>query len=165
MTTEQYQTGYEEGYQEGWNAAMDEGKAPQQEPVAWLVPTLQTFKGAERVHFTRAPGCTMTDAELIDHMEGRVVWIAKTFSDSPGVTDRFGVEHKPKPLYTAPQPAPAPLSGDVLKKAARYDFLRDCDLDYMAEMYWPGRQVPTGDELDAAIDAAKSAQNGGSNVK
>lgn len=87
--------------------------APQQEaqePVAWLVPTLQTFKGAERVHFTRAPGCSMTDAELIDHMEGRVVWIAKTFSDSPGITDKFGVEHKPKPLYTAPQPAPAPLS-------------------------------------------------------
>ena len=77
-----------------------------QEPVAWLVPTLQTFKGAERVHFTRAPGRTMTDAELIDHMEGRVVWIAKTFSDSPGITDKFGVEHKPKPLYTAPQPAP-----------------------------------------------------------
>jgi len=104
-----------------WQAAMAQAAskaAPQQEaqePVAWLVPTLQTFKGAERVHFTRAPGCAMTDAELIDHMEGRVVWIAKTFSDSPGVTDKFGVEHKPKPLYTtpqsaAPQAAPAVLS-------------------------------------------------------
>jgi hypothetical protein len=81
-------------------------KQEAQEPIAWLVPMLQTFKGAERVHFTRAPGCTMTDAELIEHMEGRVVWIAKTFSDSPGITDKFGVEHKPKPLYTAPQPAP-----------------------------------------------------------
>ena len=58
------------------------------------------------------------------------------------------------------QPAPAPLSDDVLEKAARYDLLRDCDLDDMAAKYWPGGQVPTGDEFDAAIDAALAAQGG-----
>lgn len=73
-------------------------------PVAWLVPHLHTFKGATKVHFTRAPGCTMTDAELMEDLEGRVMWLPSTFSDSPGVTDKFGVHHKPKPLYTHPSP-------------------------------------------------------------
>ena len=58
------------------------------------------------------------------------------------------------------QPAPAPLSDDVLEKAARYDLLRDCDLDDMAAKYWPGGQVPTGDEFDVAIGAALAAQRG-----
>ena len=40
------------------------------------------------------------------------------------------------------------------KDAERYQFLRDCDLDDMAAKYWPGGQVPTGEEFDAAIDAA-----------
>jgi len=75
------------------------------EPVAWMVPKLQTFKGATRVHFTRAPGCTMTDAELIEELEGRVMWLPQSFSDCPdGVVDKFGVKHFPKPLYTAPPP-------------------------------------------------------------
>lgn len=79
-----------------------------QEPVAWMVPKLQTFKGATRVHFTRAPGCTMTDAELMDDLEGRVMWLPQSFSDCPdGVVDKFGVKHFPKPLYAAPQPAVA----------------------------------------------------------
>ena len=32
--------------------------------------------------------------------------------------------------------------------------------DDMAAKYWPGGQVPTGDEFDAAIDAALAAQGG-----
>lgn len=74
------------------------------EVVAWLVPHLHTFKGATKVHFTRAPGCTMTNVELMEDLEGRVMWLPSTFSDSPGVTDKFGVHHKPKPLFTTPQP-------------------------------------------------------------
>ena len=45
------------------------------------------------------------------------------------------------------------------KDAGRYQFLRDCDLDDMAAKYWPGGQVPTGEEFDAAIDAAIRALN------
>ena len=91
------------------------------EVVAWLVPHLRTFKGATKVHFTRAPGCTMTDAELMDDLEGRVMWLPSTFSDSPGVTDKFGVHHKPKPLFTTPQPTQAqagavPLTVDEVEQ-------------------------------------------------
>lgn len=89
-------------------------------PVAWLVPKLHTFKGAERVHFTRAPGCTMTDAELTEYMEGRVMWLPTTFCDSDaGVTDKLGVVHKPKPLYTTPQPTQAQAGAVPLTKEQR----------------------------------------------
>lgn len=46
------------------------------------------------------------------------------------------------------------------KDAERYQFLRYCDLDEMAQEYWPGGDVPTGEALDSAIDAAmkKKAQ-------
>lgn len=40
------------------------------------------------------------------------------------------------------------------KDAERYQFLRYCDLDDMAQEYWPGGDVPTGEALDSAIDAA-----------
>lgn len=99
-------------------------------PVAWLVPKLHTFKGAERVRFTRAPGCTMTDAELTDYMEGRVMWLPTTFCDSDaGVTDKFGVVHKPKPLYTTPQPTQAqpgavPLTDGQAKEVLWAEHLR-----------------------------------------
>jgi len=59
----------------------------------------------------------------------------------------------------APQAAPA-VDEQMRKDAGRYRFLRDCDLDYMAEMYWPDGQVPTNERLDAAIDAALAAQGG-----
>ena len=153
----------------GTPPAEQQAQQEAQEPVAWLVPTLQTFKGAERVHFTRAPGCTMTDAELIDHMEGRVVWIAKTFSDSPGITDKFGVEHKPKPLYTAPQPAPAPLSYDVVKDAARWHMavLIGNELMMRPEKRTHATAVKaymdathSGSDLTGAVDAAIAAQGG-----
>ena len=36
------------------------------------------------------------------------MWLPTTFCDSDaGVTDKFGVVHKPKPLYTTPQPTQA----------------------------------------------------------
>lgn len=107
------------------------------EPVAWLVPKLHTFKGAERVHFTRAPGCTMTDAELTEYMEGRVMWLPTTFCDSDaGVTDKLGVVHKPKPLYTTPQPTQAqtgavPLTSAQIKAAAP-EYRVDDFLDFNA---------------------------------
>lgn len=46
------------------------------------------------------------------------------------------------------------------KDAERYRFLRECDLDDMAAQYWPGGEVPVGEEFDAAIDAAKGEPHG-----
>jgi hypothetical protein len=56
-------------------------------------------------------------------------------------------------LYTAPQPNPD------AQDAARYRWLAECDLDLMRAKYWPDGEVPTGEELDAAIDHAM--QKGG----
>lgn len=52
-------------------------------------------------------------------------------------------------LYNEP-----PVVSAEARDAARYRFLRHADLDFMAAKYWPGRDVPEGDEFDAAIDAA-----------
>lgn len=69
-------------------------------PDAWLIPELQTFKNVTKVHFSRAPGCTLSDEELMESIEGTVAWRASTFSDGGSVVDKFGVRHHPKPLYT-----------------------------------------------------------------
>lgn len=53
--------------------------------------------------------------------------------------------------------AKARTKGEELN-AERYRLLRHCDLDDMAEKYWPGREVPTGVALDIVIDAAIAAQ-------
>lgn len=45
------------------------------------------------------------------------------------------------------------------KDAERYRFLRNCDLDDMAAKYWPNAEVPTDEVFDAAIDAAKGAED------
>ena len=69
---------------------------------------------------------------------------------------------------TAPQPAPAPLSDDVVKDAARYQWLREnwftmtsnyqrCVTFKVGEPRWSDI---TEEELDAAIDAALAAQGG-----
>ena len=44
--------------------------------------------------------------------------------------------------------------------AARYQFLRDqdTDLDALAATYYPGKEVPSGEELDAVIDSAMEAK-------
>ena len=77
----------------------------------------------------------------------------------------------PIPLYPhfpAPQPAPAPLSDDVVKDAARYRWLRDFhhgdvqdELPYIAagEGY-DGAWALTGEDADKEIDAAIAAQGG-----
>jgi hypothetical protein len=43
---------------------------------------------------------------------------------------------------------------EAAKDAERYGWLRFADLDEMAAKYWPNGQVPTGDDFDAAVDAA-----------
>jgi hypothetical protein len=70
------------------------------EPVGYSVPQLQTFKGAKSVHFGRAPGCTASDAELIQMLEGTVVRRLEVFSDLPPVTDKHGVTHYVEPVYS-----------------------------------------------------------------
>ena len=62
-------------------------------------------------------------------------------------------------LYTAPQPAPAPLSDDVVKDAARYRWLIDQHW-IQTEVEWrliSTDQDSTIKQLDAAIDAAIAA--------
>lgn len=70
---------------------------------------------------------------------------------------------------TAPQPAPAPLSDDVVKDAARYAALRDGSIehdDILETVKDPGKwEQPYavllgGVALDSAIDAALAAQGG-----
>lgn len=62
-----------------------------------------------------------------------------------------------QPLYTAPQPAPAPLGDDVVRDAARYRWLRDeCDdVDVKDGLMWIAQSHET---LDAAIDAATASR-------
>lgn len=43
---------------------------------------------------------------------------------------------------------------DVERDAARYQFLRHCDLDALASDNWGIKEVYTGKKLDDAIDAA-----------
>ena len=73
------------------------------------------------------------------------------------------------PLYTAPQPAPAPLSDDVVRDAARYAAVRDGSIehdDILKTVKDPGKwEQPyavllRGVALDSAIDAALAAQGG-----
>jgi hypothetical protein len=63
------------------------------------------------------------------------------------------------PLYTAPQPAPAPLSDDVVKDAARYRWLREGN-DAKHGAAWHVAVNLYGCEWDAAIDAALASQGG-----
>jgi len=84
-----------------------------EEPDAWLVPSLVTFKNVKKVHFFRTEaGMNKTDAELMAELEGTVLWSAETvfFNDGApskdgtiveggGVKDKDGVVHLPVPLY------------------------------------------------------------------
>lgn len=71
-------------------------------PSAWLVPKLLDFKGATKVHFTRAEGNNSTDEELKDLIGGTVIFHAETVFLNDGgeyVEDKHGVRHYPIPLY------------------------------------------------------------------
>ena len=64
--------------------------------------------------------------------------------------------------WAAPQPAPAPLSDDVVRDAARYRWLIDQHW-IQTEVDWrliSTHQDSTIRQLDAAIDAAIAAQGG-----
>ena len=89
---------------------------PAQEPEAWLIPSLASFKDAKSVSFSRVEGCTLTDAQLIEKMSGEVLWRVEFFSDGDGVIDRHGAHHAPKPLYTRPAPTQPALSDDDIEK-------------------------------------------------
>lgn len=58
------------------------------------------------------------------------------------------------PLYTAPQPAPAPRSDDVVRDAARYRRLREHEgADGLIRSDCRGLYLPQRDALDSAVDA------------
>ena len=68
---------------------------------AWLVPSLLTFEGVKKVHFSRAPGGEhLTDDQLKALLEGTVTYNAETvfFNDGGPVVDKDGVTHPPVPL-------------------------------------------------------------------
>lgn len=62
-----------------------------------------------------------------------------------------------KPYTVALVRAGSAASAGDARDAARYRFLRFADLDSIAEVHWKDAEVPTGDEFDAAIDAAMAA--------
>jgi len=79
-------------------AAADGGRGGV-EPAAYLVPRLLTFKGVRR---------TSCPVEMQPIFEGTVAWEASLIGDAHPVTDKDGVTHHTKPLYTA---HPAPSAG------------------------------------------------------
>ena len=103
----------------------------------------------------------LMEAEAAPQQEAQepVAWLSPWRADQV-TTDYDAYGERGIPLYTAPQPAPAPLSDDVVRDAARYRWLRDVP---MAE--WPD-ELATAFQLqqnaiwDAAIDAAIAAQGG-----
>jgi hypothetical protein len=103
------------------------------EPTAWLIPVLLDFTGARKVHFSRTEqGKNLTDDELKQGLEGRVIWHAETVFLNDGdstVIDKFGVKHSPKPLYlhppTTPQEAISPAIAEFIKELERMNQFAD----------------------------------------
>ena len=126
--------------------------APQQEaqePAAWRL-TNTAYRKPKYEYF-----------EHKSHAEVRQEQFNQSVDD--------GGLHNLTPLYTAPQPAPAPLSDDVVKDAARYRFLAGhCR---STSEHWGGRwsivvdgpapkSHDSEDDFDEAVDAALAAQGG-----
>ena len=58
------------------------------EVAAWYVPHLLEFGGRR----------TSCPSDLVPQLDGTVAWGVELHSDGDTVTDKFGVEHKPRPL-------------------------------------------------------------------
>jgi hypothetical protein len=74
-------------------------------PVAWYVPYLMTFKGKR----------TSCPDSLIPELEGTVAWGVELYYDGESVTDKFGIEHKARPLTFG--------DSDHLKDTVRLNFI------------------------------------------
>ena len=130
-----WQYGYKEGKEQAERIAgtTPQQPAPQQgaqEPIGWT--TGITWRPNTRLH------------------SEQVIKITRDAQPKYGYTT---------PIYTAPQPAPAPLSDEVVKDAARYRWLREGN-DAKHGAAWHVAVNLYGCEWDAAIDAAIAAQGG-----
>ena len=149
--------------------------APQQEaqePCPTCAALARTVM-LDQVSFDRKPDCygirQITDDEGVEEWEDIRTSpdVAREEANDMMATGR-GEIYEVVPLWTTPQPVPAPLSDDVVKDAARYRLLRDnwftmysvyerCITFKFGEPRWSDI---TEEELDAAIDAALAAQKG-----
>lgn len=91
-----------------------------QEPktAAWMCPSIISFKGASN---------TSCPEHLQAEIEGTVVWSPELIGDTPEVTDKFGVKHRPMALVFA-HPAtkvPEPASDNLRDSVAILDKVAD----------------------------------------
>jgi hypothetical protein len=77
---------------DGALAAQPAERRGEAKPVAWWTPRIVSFNGVR----TNAP------KDVQEQVEGTVAWHAEVIGDSPAVTDRYGVTHRPMPLYLHP---------------------------------------------------------------
>lgn len=176
----------EQAYREGWAACRD-AETIGEEAEDWafgnstansrMIDAQQAApqqEAQEPALFVSAKQlAALTDPDDPDGEHGRYLPVRKT---TKGLFTQA--------LYTAPQPAPAPLGDDVVKDAARYRWLRDegftfADVDlgtdsdgddfvaYRIRFHLPEPAHSkfeddewAGPDIDAAIDAAIAAQGG-----
>ena len=129
---------------EGWT--MTDGLRKHLETALWSQPSPTapaTQQAGEPVYAFRRRGqddfCTCT---------------FKRYTELSDFPEKFEM----RIFYTAPQPAPAPLSDDIVKDAARYRLLR-------RGRHWSvidgiGNDLLRAEALDAAVDAVLAAQGG-----
>lgn len=83
------------------------------EPVAWMVPHIQSFKGVE---WTNCP------PSLQEKLEGTVAWTPSIIGDMPPVTDKHGATHHPRPLvYGDESPQPTEPSSHSIQDCPEVD--------------------------------------------
>ena len=150
-------------------ALLEAEAAPQQEaqePCPTCAALARTVM-LDQVSFDRKPDCygirQITDDEGVEEWEDIRTSpdVAREEANDMMATGR-GEIYEVVPLWTTPQPAPAPLSDDVVKDAARYRWLIDQHW-IQTEVDWrliSTHQDSTIRQLDAAIDAALAAQGG-----
>ncbi len=128
---------------------------------AQAAPTTQPAPQQE----VQEPGWVLVPAEATDAMmaafakaaDADVDWHNATESDRQDVRDGFCPAYRAM-LRAAPQPSPAP-QGDALD-AARYHYLRDVSMERWPAELLTAIRLQQNDKLDAAIDAARAAQEG-----
>ncbi len=72
-----------------WDALVSRSLVAGSAPVAWMVPSIESFKGVES---------TDCPPDLQEKLEGEVMWSPSIIGDMPPVTDKHGVIHRPRAL-------------------------------------------------------------------
>ena len=147
--------------------------APQQEPCQTCTAMARTVM-MDQVSFDRKPDCygirQITDDDGIEEWEDIRTSpdVAREEANDMMATGR-GEIYEVVPLWTTPQPAPAPLSDDVVKDAARWRMVALIGNEVMLH---PEKRTQaaavkaymdathSGLDLTGAVDAAIAAQKG-----